>query len=304
MAAQGKNGFQLSLRGYDGETDHRALVDDLGGRRINRAAPERSLMLLKTTGVVPHVGGVLTSDGEPYYRVLHTWIAQGVKYDPKSARVVRIEVTPTSTTIPLPGMKQQMTVLAHYADGSKRDVTAEAFVVSSNTEVATVDKLGLVTAVRRGETAMLCNEGSYAAATKLIIMGDRSEFAWKETPTHNWIDGLVYEKLKQLKILPSEVCTDSDFVRRLYLDLTGLPPEPEVTKAFLNDARPSQQKRDELIDKLVGSADFADHWSNKWNDLLQVNRKFLEHPVPRRFGNGFEKVSRRTCRTTSSATSY
>ncbi len=277
-SAQGKNGFQLSLRGYDGEMDHRALVDDLGSRRINRAAPERSLMLLKTVGVVPHVGGVLTKEEDPYYQILRTWIAQGVKYDAKSARVQRIEVTPTSTTIPLPGMKQQMTVLAHYADGTKRDVTSEAFVVSSNTEVATVDKLGLVTAVRRGETAMLARyEGNYAAAT-LIIMGDRSEFAWKETPTYNWIDTLVYEKLKQLKILPSDVCSDAEFVRRIHLDLTGLPPEPEVAKAFLNDPRPSRQKRDELVDKLVGSADFADHWSSKWNDLLQVNRKFLGIP--------------------------
>ncbi len=168
-----------------------------------------------------------------------------------------------------------MTVVATYTDGSQRDVTAEAFLVSSNIEVATVDKAGVVKAVRRGSTAMLARyEGNYAAAP-MIIMGDRSGFAWKPVPEFNYIDGLVYGKLKELKILPSDVCDDSDFIRRLYIDITGLPPEPDAVRAFLKDARPSKLKRDELINKLVGSPDFVEHWANKWADLLQVNRKFL-----------------------------
>lgn len=274
-SAQGKNGFQLSLRGYDPLFDHRALVDDIGGRRFNRAAPERSLMLMKPTGVVPHVGGVLTQPGEPYYELVKNWIAQGVKLDLDAPRVVKIEVTPASTVIPLPGMKQQLTVWATYANGVKRDVSAEAFLESSNIEVSTVDKTGVVTAVRRGETAMLARfEGSYAAAT-VIIMGDRTGFAWKETPTYNYIDELVYAKLKSVKIQPSDVCSDADFIRRLHLDLTGLPPEPEAVKKFLDDPAPSREKREKLVDALVGSPDYVDHWTNKWADLLQVNRKFL-----------------------------
>jgi Protein of unknown function (DUF1553)/Protein of unknown function (DUF1549)/Bacterial Ig-like domain (group 2) len=274
-SAQGRNGFQLSLRGYDPVYDHRSLVDDIGGRRFNRAAPERSLMLLKPTGVVPHVGGVLTQPGEPYYKLIHSWISQGVKLDMNAPKVSKIEVTPALNVIPLPGMKQQLTVWATYSDRSKRDVSAEAFLESSNIEVATMDKHGVVTAVRRGETAILARyDGSYAAAT-LIIMGDRAGFAWKETPTYNYIDELVYNKLKSVKIQPSEVCDDSAFVRRLYLDLTGLPPEPDTVKKFLSDLTPNKQKRDKLIDELVGSTDFVDHWANRWSDLLQVNRKFL-----------------------------
>jgi hypothetical protein len=274
-SAQGKNGFQLSLRGYDPVFDHRALVDDIGGRRFNRAAPERSLMLMKPTGVVPHVGGVLTQPGEPNYELLRKWIAQGVKIDLNAPRVKKIEVSPASTVIPLPGMRQQLTVWATYENGDKRDVSAEAFLDSSNIEVTTMDKQGVVTAVRRGETAVLARfEGSYAAAT-IIVMGDRSAFAWKQTPTYNYLDDLVYAKLKSVKILPSDVCSDSDFLRRLYLDLTGLPPEPEAVKSFLSDPAPSKQKREKLIDTLVGSTDFVDHWANKWADLLQVNRKFL-----------------------------
>lgn len=274
-SAQGKNGFQLSLRGYDPRFDHLALTDDVAARRFNRAAPERSLMLMKTTGVVPHVGGVLTQPGEPYYELLSRWIGQGVKLDIDAPRVTKIEVTPASAVIPLIGMKQQVTVWATYANGDKRDVSAEAFLESSNTEVATVDKTGLVTAVRRGETAMLARyEGNYAAAT-LIIMGDRTGFAWEDTTTYNYIDELVYNKLKSVKIQPSDVCTDSDFIRRLYLDLTGLPPEPDVVKKFLEDKTPSRQRREKLVDSLVGSPEFIDHWTNKWADLLQVNTKFL-----------------------------
>jgi hypothetical protein len=274
-AAQGKNGFKLSLRGYDPLADHQALTDELEGRRFNRAAPERSLMLLKPAGEAPHVGGVLWKVGDPNYEMVKAWIAQGVALDPKTPRVTSVEILPKGGVLPLPGMKQQMTVIATYGDGSKRDVTAEAFVESSNTEIATVDKSNLVTAVRRGESTMLARyEGSYAAST-LVVMGDRSDFAWKETPVNNYIDGLVQEKLKSIRVLPSELCTDEEFIRRLYLDLVGLPPQPEEIRKFVADPRPTREKRDALVDTLVGSNDFIEHWTNKWADLLQVNRKFL-----------------------------
>jgi hypothetical protein len=206
---------------------------------------------------------------------LRSWIAQGVKLDLDAPRVAGIEVFPKNPTIPLFGMKQQVAVLATYTDGTVRDVSAEAFVECSNTEVATADKRGLITSVRRGETAIMVRfEGSYTATT-LVSMGDRSGFIWKETPEFNYVDTLVHEKLRALKILPSELCSDTEFIRRIYLDLTGLPPEPEVVRAFLNDKRETRVKRDELVDKLVASPDYVEHWTNKWADLLQVNAKFL-----------------------------
>ena len=274
-AQKGKNGFKLSLRGYDPKFDHLALTDDLEGRRFNRAAPENSLMLLKPAGAVAHVGGALMKPGEPAYELLRLWIAEGVKLDLASPRVRSLDVFPKNPLVPLPGMKQQMAVLATYSDGKVRDVSAEAFVESSNTEIATVDKHGLVTAVRRGEAAVMARyEGAYAATT-LVVMGDRTGFAWKPVPEHSYIDSLVYEKLRQVKVLPSGLCSDSDFLRRIYLDLTGLPPRVEDVRKFLADKRPTRVKRDELIDKLIGSPDFVEHWTNKWADLLQVNRKFL-----------------------------
>jgi hypothetical protein len=274
-AQSGKNGFKLSLRGYDPLFDHTALTDDLESRRFNRAAPERSLMLLKPTGAAPHVGGVLMQPGEANYELLRSWIADGVKLDLKGPRVKSIEIFPKSSVLPLPGMKQQMAVLATFTDGAVRDVTALSFVETSNGEVATVDKQGLVTAVRRGEATMLARyEGTYTAAT-LIVMGDRSGFVWKDVPEYNYVDQLVDEKLKQVKILPSAICTDAEFVRRLYLDVTGLPPKPEEVRAFLADQRPTRVKRDQLVDKLVGGPEYVEYWTNKWADLLQVNRKYL-----------------------------
>lgn len=274
-AASGKNGFKLSLRGYDPLFDYLALTDDQAGRRFNRAAPDQSLMLLKPSGGVPHVGGVLMHRGEPYYELLRAWIAAGVKLDLDVPRVESIELLPQNPTLDLPGSRQQFVVLAHYQDGSVRDVTAEAFLESSQTEKLTVDRHGLATAVRRGEAAILARyEGAYAA-TPVIIMGDRSGFVWQDVPTHNFIDELVYQKLQAVKVLPSSLCSDADFIRRVYLDLTGVPPEPEEVRAFLDDPRDTLTKRNELIDRLVGGPAFVEHWTNKWADLLQVNRKFL-----------------------------
>jgi hypothetical protein len=274
-AAKGKNGFKLSLRGYDPLFDHLALTDDLQGRRFNRSAPDNSLMLLKPSGRAPHGGGVLMQPGDPAYELLRAWIAEGVKLDLSVPRVASIEIFPKNPTVPLPGMKQQMAVLARYTNGSVRDVSAEAFVETSNMDVATVDRNGLVTTVRRGEATMLARyEGTYTATT-MIIMGDRSGFQWQDVPEHGYIDTLVDAKLKKVKLLPSPLCTDAEFIRRVYLDLTGLPPEPAEVRAFLTDSRSARVKRDALIDKLVGSAEYVEHWTNKWADLLQVNRKFL-----------------------------
>jgi len=271
----GKNGFKLSLRGYDPLYDHRALTDEIAGRRINRAAPDQSLMLLKPSGVIPHVGGVLTQSGHPYYELIRSWIAGGLRLDLDSPRVKSIEVLPHNPIVPLPGMTQQIKVFAVYTDGTRRDVTLEAFIESGNTEVAEPDKSGLITVIRRGEAPVLARfEGAYNATT-ITVMGDRNGYAWRETPTNNYIDELVHNKLKRVKSLPSELCSDSEFIRRVSLDLTGLPPTPEAVRQFVADTRDTRVKRDELIDRLVGSGDFVELWTNKWADLLQVNRKFL-----------------------------
>jgi hypothetical protein len=208
-AKDGKNGFKLSLRGYDPLYDHRALTDDIGARRFNRAAPDQSLFLLKGTGATPHVGGVRMNVGEPYYELLREWIAQGVKLDLEKPRVARIEIYPTDTIIPRAGMKQQIVVTAHFTDGATRDVTREAFIESGNIEVLEAAPTGVVTTLRRGEASVLVRyEGAYAATT-LIVMGDRSGFQWSDPPTHNYIDELVYKKLERVKMNSFAACTST-----------------------------------------------------------------------------------------------
>ena len=271
----GKNGFKLSLRGYDSLFDHRAFTDDIGARRLNRAAPDQSLMLLKATGSIPHVGGVRTNPSTTYYQMIRQWIAEGAKLDLDAPRVQSVEILPQNPVLPRAGMRQQMTVLATYQDGSVRDVTREAFIESGNIEVLEADESGLLTLLRRGESPVLVRyEGAYAATT-LTAMGDRTGFAWQEPEHYNYIDKHVYAKLQRVKILPSEVCGDAEFLRRVYLDLTGLPPEIDATRKFLVDPRPSREKRAALVDQLIGNAEYVEHWTNKWADMLQVNRKFL-----------------------------
>ena len=275
-SAQGKSGFKLSLRGYDPLFDVRALVDDEAARHVNLASPDDSMMLGKPTGALPHVGGALMQPGEPYYEVLRSWIADGAKLDASTPRVSKIEVSPANPIVPLIGGRQQLRVLATYANGEVRDVTREAFLETGNMEVATANKAGLMTALRRGEAPILARfEGAYASTT-LTVMGDRGGFAWTQPPAYGRIDELVAAKWKRMKILPSGLCSDADFIRRVSLDLTGLPPTAEDVTAFLADKRESRAKREALVDRLIGSPEYVEFWTNKWADLLQVNRKFLD----------------------------
>ncbi len=275
-ALAGKNGFKLSLRGYDPLFDIRALTDDHGSRRVNLASPDDSLMLLKPTGAVPHVGGGVLRTGEPSYAILRQWIADGARLDRTSQKVAKIEVYPINPVAQRIGSKQQLRVLASYPGGEVRDVTREAFLESGNTEVATANQSGMLTALRRGEAPILVRyEGAYAATT-LTVMGDRTGFAWEQPPVYNKIDELTAAKWKRMKTGPSDLCTDEEFLRRVYLDLTGLPPTADDVRAFLADPKDSRSKRDAVIDRLIGSPEFVDYWTNKWADLLQVNRKFLE----------------------------
>ena len=275
-AAKGKNGFRLSLRGYDHEYDYESLVQDISGRRFSRAFPEQSLLLLKPTAEVPHKGGQVLKPDSRHYRLLLRWIAEGVQSDVgKMKPVERLEVFPTSMELSDAGDVQQMLVIAHYEDGSTRDVTREAVFSSSSTEVAEVSESGVVTALRRGESAVLTRyEGAYGT-NELIVMGDREGFEWKETPEFNYVDAHVHNKLKRMKIQPSELCSDEVFIRRVSIDLTGLPPQPDDVRSFLKDETPTQEKRAALIERLLASPEYVQRWTHKWADLLQCNSKFL-----------------------------
>jgi hypothetical protein len=275
-SAKGKNGFKLSLRGYDPDYDYHALIDDISGRRFNRAKPEESLMLLKPTQGVAHQGGLVFEESANSYKILYKWIAQGVKTDAgKVLRANRIEVLPDKPKMSLPGEKQQLLVIAHYPDGKTRDVTRDAVFTSTMPETALVTPEGVVTSVRRGEASMLVRyEGNYAA-DGITVIGDRTGYKWAAQPELNYIDKFVDAKLLSIKAIPSGLCTDAEFLRRANIDIIGVTPTPEAVRAFLADKTPSQAKRKKLVEALLESPDYADNWTNKWSDLLSVNRKFL-----------------------------
>jgi hypothetical protein len=275
-SAQGKNGFKLSLRGYDPEFDYQALINDISGRRFNRVKVDESLMLQKPLAEVPHEGRQALKPGSREHQLLRDWITQGTKgEDAKAARATSIEILPGDVEMDLPGREQQLLVIAKYPDGTTRDVTRDAHFSVSNTEVAKADGNGLVKGLRRGEAAVLIRyEGIYGTRL-LTIMGDRTGYQWKDVAENNFIDPLVNAKLRRMKALPSELCTDAEFIRRVSLDLTGLPPKAERVRAFLADTTNSKEKRNKLIDELIGSPDYVKFWANKWADLLQCNSENL-----------------------------
>lgn len=285
-AAKGKNGFKLSLRGYDPAYDYHALVDDISGRRFNRSDPDQSLMLLKPTGAVPHRGGVLFRPDSRYYRLLRAWISEGAPSDAaRVKRAARLEVLPTVPNVTLPGMMQKTIVVAHYPDGSTRDVTREAVLTSSLPEVATVAPDGQITAIRRGEASLLVRyEGAYATGNILVI-GDRTGYRWAGATELHEIDRLVDGKLRKIKALPAPLCDDAVFLRRVSIDLIGLPPTPAAARAFLNDPTPTQEKRRKLVDALLESPEYVDRWTNKWADLLDCSAKYLGDRGVRKFRN-------------------
>ncbi len=274
-ARKGKAGFKLSLRGYDPLYDYRALIDDLSGRRFNRSRPDQSLMLLKPTQGVPHEGGFLFDEESRPYKVLQQWIAEGCRFDTIS-RVERLEVFPQEPLLQKGGDTQQQIVIAHFPDGTTRDVTRDARFGTSDFETATVSESGQIEAVRRGEAAVLVSyEGAYVT-NPVTVIGSREGFEWKESPEYNYVDTAVNKKLKRMKILPSELCTDDEFLRRASLDLTGLPPNSKQVREFLADKRESRTKREAKIEELLDSPEFVDHWTLKWSDLLLSNRKFIK----------------------------
>ncbi|MCU0720463.1 MAG: DUF1549 and DUF1553 domain-containing protein [Pirellula sp.] len=274
-AQAGKSGFKLSLRGYDPLFDIRSLADDLAGRRLNPSSPLDSLIVTKPLGNVPHVGGKLFEAGDRASLVLQQWIREGAKLNRESPRVQRLEIQPKDPTIQTVGDTQQVRVIATYANGIKRDVTHDAFVETGNAEVASILDGARVSAIRRGEAPILARyEGAYAATT-LTVMGDRTGYAWAPPATDNPIDAFVANKLQRLKIEPSQLCSDTEFLRRVSIDLTGLPPTANQVREFLADQTPMRDKRNRKIDELISSEAFVEHWTNKWSDLLQVNSKFL-----------------------------
>ena len=266
----GKGGFRLSLRAFDPTLDRLTLIREDFGRRTNPLDPAASLLLLKPLMKVPHGGGLKLHSTDPSYAILRDWIAEGCRLDPPEApRCVSIQVYPPSGRIlKRPAHTQQLSVLATFSDGSVRDITQLAVYTSSDTEVADVTVDGLVVGQDRGESAVVVRYMEFIESVFITFVRDIEGFAWTNPATNNYVDEHVYAKLQQLKYLPSELCSEEEFLRRTYLDVIGILPTVEETSRFLADQ--ASDKRARLIDELLERPEYSKFWALKWGDILRL----------------------------------
>ena len=268
-AARGKDGFRLSLFGMDPAGDYVRLTRELVGRRINLAIPEESTLVEKATGAVPHSGNQLFPADSPYNRTILEWIANGAKDDaPDVAKVTGIEVFPKQFVLEGKDATQQITVRATYSDGTDRDVTQLALFMSNNDPVAKVDKSGLVRSGERGAAFMLARFDVFSVTAQAVVIPKDLAYERPAVAEVNYVDKAVNERLHRLRIIPSDVCTDEEFIRRVTIDVIGLYPKPAELKAFLADQRPD--KRSRLVEGLLQRKEFTELWVMKWAELLQI----------------------------------
>jgi hypothetical protein len=273
-ALNGQNGFKLSLFGYEPEADYKAVVEASEGRRINRADPAKSLLLLKPTLGVRHGGGKRFDVGSLEYQVIKEWIEAGAPASGSNeSKMVRLEVTPRERVLLSADAMQQLVVLAHYADGTTADVTRKVRYQSNDDSIATVSVDGLVAAKRSGEAAILVRSLDQVTAARIGVVLSPKVRNYPNVPRNNFIDELVFSKLKRLNIVPSEVCTDEEFLRRASLDLIGVLPTVEEARKFLASRAPN--KRAKLVDELLERPEYADFWGLYWSDRLSNSRQFL-----------------------------
>ena len=282
-AAAGKNGFSLTLRGYDPAADYDAITRQAGGRRVNKLEPARSLLLLKPTEIVPHMGGRKFDAGSPAYAVLARWLASGMPGPSDSdARLVALDVTPGDSTL-APGIVTPLTVRARFSNGVSEDVTVWSRFASADETVAQVDDRGHVTVKGPGETAVSVSFLTGVAMTRVRSPFPMpvSEAMFANAARHNRIDDLVIDKLRQMQIPPSAVASDGVFIRRAYLDAAGILPTRKEVEAFVSDT--SADKRARLVDALLKRPEFVDYWTYQWSDLLLVSSRSLSRNSVRAF---------------------
>lgn len=268
-AARGKDGFRLSLFGFDADGDHYRLTRELNGRRLNLALPAESLLLEKSQGRVPHTGGERIKEGDQYSQSIIRWIEANVPLDPPTvAKAVAVDLYPKLAVLDGAGSTQQMVVKAKYSDGTERDVTALALFLSNNDTSAKISPDGKVTAGERGEAFVMARFATFTVGAQVIVLPKGLKFTYPNVPENNYIDTLVNAKLKKLRIAPSELCTDEAFLRRAYLDVIGTMPTVEEYNRFMGNASP--KKREMLVDELLSRKEFAELWVLKWAELLQV----------------------------------
>ncbi len=280
-SARGKDGFHLTLFGFDPQGDHFRLTRENPGRRINLALPEDSLLVTKATGGVPHTGGKLFEKDSAPYKTLVEWIRSGAEYDQGPiAQPTGIVIEPPQVVLKGPDLETPYTVRATYSDGTDRDVTTlSSFSTSNDNSVAIDGRSGLSVSKNRGEAFLLGRFMAFTEVAQSIVIPKDLAYTRPELPEFNYIDKHVHEKLHKLRIIPAPVCDDETYIRRVFIDIVGRLPEPSEREEFLASTDP--EKREALVDELISRKEFSEMWVMKWAELLQI----------RTFNNGPQQVS-------------
>jgi WD40 repeat protein/mono/diheme cytochrome c family protein len=269
---EGQNGFKLSVFSYDPASDHAEIVEEGRGRRVFPAAPDESLLLLKPTMAVDHGGGQRIEPGSDTYKLIREWIRTGMAYQhTNEPALVRISVEPRERAY-RKRAKQTLRVTAHYSDDSTRDVTRLADFISNDKEIAQVDEAGMVrVGTLPGQSVVVARYMGFVDAARVTIPADRTlpSSSYAKLPKNNFIDELAYAQFQKLGLFPSDLCGDSEFLRRSSLDAIGVLPTPAQVQAFLADT--NTNKRQRWIDDLLKHPAYGDYWANKWADLLRPN---------------------------------
>ncbi len=268
-AKSGKDGFNLSLFGYDPDSDHHRITHEIGFRRINLALPRESLLMQKADGSVPHTGGKQFAADSEYYQSLLRWLEAGVPKDPADVPTpVALELYPPKAVLEGKDTTQQFIARARYSDGTDRDVTNLVVFLTNNDNSAPISRDGLVTAAARGEAFVMARFATHTVGSQVLVLPKDLQYTPPTTPPVNYIDELVGAKLQRIRVLPSDLCSDEVFLRRATIDITGLLPTVEEYQAFVADADPAKRAR--LVDRLLERKEFSEIWALKWANLLMV----------------------------------
>jgi WD40 repeat protein len=272
--AGGQHGFQLSVFAYDTHKDWREITADAHGRRVFPAFPSESLIVKKATLAMPHEGGQRIKPGSNSDRVLRQWIRDGMAYQHEGEPLLTHLTVEPAARIYRMGQTQHLKVTAHFSNDSRRDVTALTKFVSNDTEMVAVDEAGRVTVGRmNGEGTLVVRYMGQVAIARVTVPAAKKIPAanYAALPANNFIDELAYAQFQRLGLLPSELCSDAEFLRRASLDTIGRLPTVEEARTFLDDKTKSPAKRRALIERLLKHPAYGDYWANKWADLVRPN---------------------------------
>ncbi|MCI0700845.1 MAG: DUF1549 and DUF1553 domain-containing protein, partial [Planctomycetia bacterium] len=277
----GRGGFKLSLFGFDPVFDYAQIVQSNEGRRLVLSDPERSILLAKPSLVMEHGGGERLKHNGRHYTIIRSWLEDGAPAPVLANPARKVGGDPTVTKLevfPLHrimthGEAQQLSVTAIWSNGRREDVTSTAQFDALNDAVAEVTPAGIITAKDIGETHIMIRFGGAAEVAQVTLPFAKLD-KYPEVPANNFIDTKLVAKWKDLGLTPSPLCTDEEFLRRLYLDAIGTLPRPDEIRAFVADKDP--QKRAKAIDKVLERPEFIDWWALKWGDLLRINRTALQ----------------------------